>query len=556
MRTPLIAVIAAALTPLAPAARAQTFSNPAAITVPTSGADGRATPYPSSIVVTGAPASIQYVSVTLRGVSHSFFVDLNVLLLSPTGQKILLLANTNAFGSASNATLTFIPDGASTLPESLANVESGVYACSVYNAPGALPSPAPAGPYGTSLAPLTGTNANGTWSLYVTDTAPFADNGTFANGWSITFNDTPVQPMPRAITYQGRLAVGATPVTGDANVRFTLCDSAAAPLALTAVAPDTTRSFTGISAGLVSTPLDFGPVIDTPQALWLNIEVESPPGSGFVTLSPRQPITPAPQARVARSAQIAAAVPWSGVTGVPANVSGAFSPFGADASGGINTTQRVTLGASGVGAGFGLPKLFVDGTSVFFGSVDIGVPIPSPSEFQVGGSADIAGSLVVGSNSLAPAFRLTVAGDAGKPGGGQWATLSDPRAKHDIAPMHGTLDKLLTLRGYTFEYNADRVATGLALPGPQIGLMADEVANVFPDWVSTDAVGTRYVTERATTALMVEALRDLRAEKDATIRQQQERFDAELAKRDAENAELKDRLAAIEAAITRMNAGR
>ncbi len=51
----------------------------------------------------------------------------------------------------------------------------------------------------------------------------------------------------------------------------------------------------------------------------------------------------------------------------------------------------------------------------------------------------------------------------------------------------------------------------------QVGLVAQEVEAVFPDWVSTGPDGMKQVTERSTTALMVEALRDLRTEKDAEI---------------------------------------
>jgi hypothetical protein len=129
-------------------------------------------------------------------------------------------------------------------------------------------------------------------------------------------------------------------------------------------------------------------------------------------------------------------------------------------------------------------------------------------------------SLVIGANPAnvwTQRFVFRSDGNAFKPGGGTWTALSDPRAKHDVAPLHGTLDRLLNLRGYSFAYNDDQIAAGRALPGTQIGLMADEVARVFPDWVSTDPEGTRFVTERATTALMVEALRDLRTEKDRQI---------------------------------------
>jgi hypothetical protein len=95
--------------------------------------------------------------------------------------------------------------------------------------------------------------------------------------------------------------------------------------------------------------------------------------------------------------------------------------------------------------------------------------------------------------------------------------FSEERLKHDITPMSGTLDRLMKLHGYSYEYNPEAVQNRLALPGRQIGLMAQEVETVFPDWVDRDSEGYRYVTERATTALMVEALRDIRNEKDREI---------------------------------------
>ena len=135
---------------------------------------------------------------------------------------------------------------------------------------------------------------------------------------------------------------------------------------------------------------------------------------------------------------------------------------------------------------------------------------------------------------------FVVNGTAGKPGGGSWSSFSDSRLKHDVRPMEGTLDRLLSLRGYSFEYNADAVRDRMAIPGRQLGLLAEEVEKIFPDWVEKDTSGYRYVTERATTALMVEALRDLRAEKDR-----------EIAEKTREISELKARLDRLEAALQR-----
>jgi len=114
-------------------------------------------------------------------------------------------------------------------------------------------------------------------------------------------------------------------------------------------------------------------------------------------------------------------------------------------------------------------------------------------------------------------YFFAMDGVAFKPGGGSWAAISDERSKSDIQPLTGTLDRLLKLRGHAYTYKPEFVENGRALPGTQIGLVAQEVEAVFPDWVSTGPDGMKQVTERSTTALMVEALRDLRAEKDAEI---------------------------------------
>jgi len=129
-------------------------------------------------------------------------------------------------------------------------------------------------------------------------------------------------------------------------------------------------------------------------------------------------------------------------------------------------------------------------------------------------------------------------GTVAKPGGGTFANYCDRTLKHEIEPLHGTLDRLLTLRGYSFLYTDEAIAHKHALKGTQIGLMAQEVQRVFPDWVNTDNEGKLMVTERATTALMVEALRDLRTEKDAQIAAQQKEIE-----------ELRSRLEAIEAGL-------
>lgn len=147
---------------------------------------------------------------------------------------------------------------------------------------------------------------------------------------------------------------------------------------------------------------------------------------------------------------------------------------------------------------------------------------------------------------------LQINGNALKPGGGLWGALSDARAKKDIQPLHGTLDRMLSMHGYTFEYTDDAIAQGGALRGEQIGLLAQEVQRVFPEWIYEDDKGRLNVSERGITALMVESLRDLRAEKDAADAELREALGAaeeRVRLLEAENQAMRDRLERIEAIL-------
>lgn len=114
-----------------------------------------------------------------------------------------------------------------------------------------------------------------------------------------------------------------------------------------------------------------------------------------------------------------------------------------------------------------------------------------------------------------PAFKLHVNGSAGKPGGGSWSVASDVRLKKNIQPLQGALDKLLQLHGVTFEYKDPEAIN--ELPGQRMGLIAQEVEKVFPDWVEEGPDGMKRLTVRGFEALTIEALRQVREEKDARI---------------------------------------
>ncbi|HEY6169838.1 MAG TPA: Calx-beta domain-containing protein, partial [Verrucomicrobiae bacterium] len=84
-------------------------TNAAAITIPASGA---ATPYPSSNIISGLPGLITKVTVTLSNFTHNLPADVDVLLVSPAGQKVMLMSDaggTNTPGT--NIVLTATDSG-------------------------------------------------------------------------------------------------------------------------------------------------------------------------------------------------------------------------------------------------------------------------------------------------------------------------------------------------------------------------------------------------------------------------------------------------------------
>jgi endosialidase-like protein/collagen triple helix repeat protein len=154
----------------------------------------------------------------------------------------------------------------------------------------------------------------------------------------------------------------------------------------------------------------------------------------------------------------------------------------------------------------------------------------------------------VGVGTTTPGFKLEVNGSAGKPGGGSWSNSSDRRLKKNIADLDGSLERLLQLRGVTYEYkDPDAIHE---LHGTRIGMIAQEVETVFPDWIETSGLGYKMLTFRGFEALTVEALRELREEYVRKLSQQT----AELGELRAQNADLESRLAELEAAMVQFAA--
>ncbi|HVE14775.1 MAG TPA: tail fiber domain-containing protein [Elusimicrobiota bacterium] len=120
------------------------------------------------------------------------------------------------------------------------------------------------------------------------------------------------------------------------------------------------------------------------------------------------------------------------------------------------------------------------------------------------------GNVGVGTN---PKYRLDVAGIARA---NQFVTASDARLKKNIQPLSGALERLLRLRGVTYEWKEPAQHGGAV--GPQVGVIAQEVEKVFPDWVTTNADGYKDVGFKGFEGVAVESFRELKAENEALKR--------------------------------------
>ena len=179
------------------------FANLSAITIPDPAApeppwqpeSGPATPYPSTINVSGLAGLVAKVTVTFTNLNHTWPSDIDALLVSPTGQSSYLMTHCGGSFTITNVTLTF--DDAATnspLPYS-SRIVSGTYHPTSYAAatPPFPPALTPPPPYRTNLSVFNGNNPNGAWSLYVIDDS--ANNaGGIANGWSLNLVTTGVVP--------------------------------------------------------------------------------------------------------------------------------------------------------------------------------------------------------------------------------------------------------------------------------------------------------------------------------------------------------------------------
>ena len=134
----------------------------------------------------------------------------------------------------------------------------------------------------------------------------------------------------------------------------------------------------------------------------------------------------------------------------------------------------------------------------------------------------------VGIGISSPSYKLDVNGTIR----GDNVSPSDARWKTNVTTLENALEKVTDLRGVRYEWTD--TSKGI---GDQIGLIAQEVEEVFPEAVSTDNQGYKSVAYSKLVSPLIEAVKTLKAENDR-LKQ--------------DNEEIRDQLAEIKSMLEKL----
>jgi CSLREA domain-containing protein len=193
-------------------AHAETFSNTQAITINDQAIAG---PYPSTIAVNVTnPSFVTRVEVTLNGFSHTAPDDVDIILVGPRGQRVILMSDAGGDNpGVTNLNLTFDTAATMPIPDATAPATGTFLSANYVNSitgseTDIFPAPGP-GTLTNATADLGifNSNPNGVWSLYVVDDSG-GGTGSISGGWTLKLT------VPRTFT-----------VTKTADTNDGLCDA-------------------------------------------------------------------------------------------------------------------------------------------------------------------------------------------------------------------------------------------------------------------------------------------------------------------------------------------
>lgn len=127
---------------------------------------------------------------------------------------------------------------------------------------------------------------------------------------------------------------------------------------------------------------------------------------------------------------------------------------------------------------------------------------------------DAAGNVGIGRNN--PTVKLDVNGSVNCTGG---TCSSDLRWKKGIRPLERALDKVVQMRGVSYDWRTQEFPDRDFSEDRQIGVIAQEVEQIYPELIKTDNEGFKSMDYMSLTAVLLESIKELKEEKDVLAKE-------------------------------------
>jgi hypothetical protein len=179
---------------------------------------------------------------------------------------------------------------------------------------------------------------------------------------------------------------------------------------------------------------------------------------------------------------------------------------------GTNNTYRMTIESGGqvdIMGGLNINSAVPDGKALYVYDKEALWFNGTYFSWGYGGFYNyFADPITIGNVTDPTGYALWVQGDA-------WSTgsflSSDARYKKNISTIDHALDKLMKVRGTTFEFRTDEFRDYHFTEGTQFGFIAQELENVFPEVVKTDYNDYKSVNYNGMIPVITEAVKEQQA---------------------------------------------
>jgi hypothetical protein len=173
------------------------FTNSTPIDLTYGTAPVKATPYPSSILVSGLSGTVSSLQVKLNKFSHNYPDGVDILLVAPNGSNAIILSDIGGASDVQDVDIALVDSAVNSLPDSRKLVTGNYQPTNMedIDSQDSWPDYGSAVSGKTKLSTFTGINPNGEWKLYAVNDETGSE-GIIAGGWSLSVSTVPSTPLP------------------------------------------------------------------------------------------------------------------------------------------------------------------------------------------------------------------------------------------------------------------------------------------------------------------------------------------------------------------------